>query len=285
MTLGFYEKSLLQKLMLVAVFSLAAAQAAGEDCPLCAAAESGELAEVRRLLAEGASPDAAAAETDDPKKRNGWTALMFAADKDHADIVQTLLDAGANPNAANKEGFNALINAAAKSSPQTVKTLLDAGANPNAPTILGYTALMHAAINENTAAVKTLLDAGAKPNAAMKDGYTALMGAAKRDYEAAKMLLDAGANSNAADNRGRTALMSAAHFGHADIVKMLLAAGANPNAKSDGGSTALFRAAYPAGEYRSDIVRILLKGGARLDLWALVALTVRGYVIALGLEF
>ena len=75
-------------LSLAAVFSLAmpSALAAG-DCPLCEAAASGDATEIRRLLAEGANPNAAGANPE-ARVKEGWTALMSAAQKGHAEAAR-----------------------------------------------------------------------------------------------------------------------------------------------------------------------------------------------------
>ena len=64
---------------------------AHRDCSeLMKAAEGGDIDEVRALLRNGADVNEA---------RGSVTALMLAAGRDHLQMVQTLLRAGANPNA------------------------------------------------------------------------------------------------------------------------------------------------------------------------------------------
>ena len=59
--------------------------------PLHAAAATGDMAEVRALLAAGVAVDAV--------DRQGRTALLLAVEGDRAEIARVLLDAGASPNA------------------------------------------------------------------------------------------------------------------------------------------------------------------------------------------
>src|SRR5688572_23791761 len=54
------------------------------------AARAGDLARVNAALAKGANIDA--------KTRYGVTALMFAADKGHTEVVRLLLEKGADTN-------------------------------------------------------------------------------------------------------------------------------------------------------------------------------------------
>ena len=184
-------------LSLAAVFSLAMPPAlAAGDCPLCEVAASGDATEIRRLLAEGANPNAA--------DNRGISALMNAAHAGRSETVKILLNAGANPNAAEKKyNFTALVFATSKNHPEVVKVLLDAGANPNWEDKF-HTILMQATSDGQTKIVKMLLDAGADPNAEIEDSefgnitnLTALhFTVAKKHSDIAIMLLDAGAKPN-----------------------------------------------------------------------------------------
>jgi ankyrin repeat protein len=71
----------------------------------------------------------------------GVTALMEAPSQRCADgaMVQLLLDAGADPNAKNKDGFNALLAAAMTGDTAGAEKLLKAGADPSAKDMLGNT--------------------------------------------------------------------------------------------------------------------------------------------------
>ena len=218
-------------LPLFAVFALAVSPVSfADECPLCDPALFGDVAEVRRLLDVGANPNAA----DD-----GFTALMWATYKGHAEIAEILLAAGANPNAAKDDGATALMPA----------------------TFFGHTEI-----------VNMLLSAGANPNAVSNDGWTPLMGAVIEGHaETAKVLLEAGANLDAISNDGLTILMAAAHTGNADIVKISLGLDINPilrwfsdyadvNAQDNKGRTALD---YAKKAEHLGIVRILKEAGAK----------------------
>ena len=60
----------------------------------------GNLAEVDRLIEDGANPNA--------KDEHGYTVLMRAAEKGHYEIANNLLSAGANPNVTPKHDKNIL---------------------------------------------------------------------------------------------------------------------------------------------------------------------------------
>ena len=79
----------------------------------------GNLAEVNRLIKDGANPNAV--------DKDGDTALMQAAWKGHAEIAKILLSAGANPDAARDDGTTALHVAAHYGYTEVAKVLLAAG--------------------------------------------------------------------------------------------------------------------------------------------------------------
>ncbi len=88
--------------------------------------------------------------------------------------VKTLLTAGTDVNAEDKDGWTSLHSAAFKGEAGTVEALLAAGADVNAKGKDGATPL-HAAVAERQAgAVEALLAAGAKVNARAGDRLTPL---------------------------------------------------------------------------------------------------------------
>jgi ankyrin repeat protein len=119
--------------------------------------------------------------------------------KDDADLVQTLLFAGANVRATTRIGsYTPLILAAKSGSGSVIAPLLKSGADANSATSNGTTALMLAAASGSAPAVKVLLDHGAKVD--VKEAV-----------------------------HGQTALMFAAALNRDAVVGMLLAHGADPN--------------------------------------------------------
>ena len=90
------------------------------------------------------------------------TALMYAARYGYADIVQTLLDNGADVNAEDKDNSTALMWAAFKGHEEAVKALLDNGADMNVRNKDGKTALVLARKKRHTKIIRLLKQAGAK---------------------------------------------------------------------------------------------------------------------------
>jgi ankyrin repeat protein len=97
----------------------------------------------------------------------GETALMFAARMGDADSARLLLAAGASPNDADAWGVSATTLAAHSNFTDVVELLLDKGADANAAKA-GFTALHNAIMQRNERMVKALLDHGANPNARLE---------------------------------------------------------------------------------------------------------------------
>ena len=84
-------------------------------------------------------------------------------------MIEALLKAGADVNAANANGTTVLMTAAASGNADAVKVLLDHGADLKAKeNVHGQTALMFAAALNRAAVVKLLLARGADANVATK---------------------------------------------------------------------------------------------------------------------
>jgi ankyrin repeat protein len=182
------------------------------------------------------------------------------------------------------------------SSLQVIEMLLDAGANPNARLRLappfrnigndrgldgmlttGTTPLLRAAKALDAPAMRLLLAKGADLTIANSRGMTPTMAAAglgsvdadtrglyttedvqQRSIEALKVLRASGGDINAKDARGLTALHEAARWGWNDVVTFLVAQGADLNAKDNRGNTPVESALGKAGGNS--------RGGQRIDV-------------------
>ena len=224
---------------------------------------------------------------------DGTTALHWAARWDDVETARDLTRAGADARAANRAGATPLFLAAMNGSAAMIETLLNAGIDPNAPVLPhGETALMMAARTGKVDAVKMLLDHGARVNAVENlRGTTALMWAAEQGHAAViQLLADNGADVRARSKTlrlikrgglgfarpgpdgkipaadpigGLTALLFAARQGAIDGVRVLIAAGADVSQTSVDGSSPLL-VAVQNGYY--DTARFLLEHGANPNL-------------------
>jgi ankyrin repeat protein len=198
----------------------------------------------------------------------GRTPLLLAAGNGYDEIVQLLINNGADVNAKTKNtltpyGSLTPLFAAAnyKGHAQTVRELLAAGADTEARDMHGETPLMAAARRGEVEIVKTLISAGANINAlASQDNGTALMSAAAWGRaEVVRVLIQAGGQVNARTTSGYTTVMFAAEKGYTDIAKELIAAMADVTARTVNNDTALTLA--ERGNHK-DTVKMLEPAGA-----------------------
>jgi cytohesin len=115
---------------------------------------------VRVLLEAGLDPNVPG--------ENDVTPLLSAAlsgEKNSAEIARMLLNAGADPNAKMSDGRFPLYEAATEGSPELVQVLLDGGAQIDLDEGFGETALAAAVYNNRADTAALLLKAGADPHA------------------------------------------------------------------------------------------------------------------------
>ena len=195
------------------------------------------------------------------------TALVVACMFNNEGAIKVLLDAGADPNIADVDGYTCLHDAVTGHySIEVLQAIIDRGANVNATNKRNETALTRAFTYKNESAINVLLNASADPNIADDTyGDTCLHKAVTRDcsIEVLQAIIDHDAILNATNKTTRTALAVACLFNNEGAIKVLLNAGADPNPADVGGYTCLHDAV--TGHYSIKVLQAIIDHGANVN--------------------
>ena len=246
----------------------------------------------------------------------GWSVLGKTCTTGDTRMVKMLIEAGASVNLVNEKGSPLML----ACSDDIVQLLLQSGADPNFQTKTGQTALLCVDYNRDSSSfgiVKSLLEAGAEVNTQDSKGWSSLALSSKHgSYKIAALLILYGADvqlstfdkysplmtacfygnegiaalllgvhadPNHQGNKKQTALMIACRNQLANTVSLLLSSGADPNLQSDSGWTALMYS-FAGHEYDECIPVLLTSSGANPNLQtkvgrtALMVAAQQGYV-------
>jgi ankyrin repeat protein len=214
--------------------------------------------------------------------------LYFAATNGSATVIRKLLDAGADPNAADPSGETALMTATRSGSIDAVKALLQHGADVKAKdAVTQQTPLMWAVRSNFPAAVDLYLEYGAEINSRTRTGKTPAArppGAGGGSHGAG--IVRSGWPEQGFQGEtpgGMTPLLYAARDGRTGIVRVLIAAKADVQQTDVNGITPLLMAIT---NNHLDTAKLLLENGAapnaadwwgRTPLYAAVEIRNRDY--------
>ncbi|KAF4628545.1 hypothetical protein G7Y89_g9606 [Cudoniella acicularis] len=256
-----------------------------DQTPLHLAVKGNHVDLIRLLLSKGADPqlqdEAGNTPVDiaDPDSEAAWIFNIGPGLEDHdhrgytilrhfvnlgkQDIVNNLLDRGADINAPWEDEVGMpLMTAGLNLDLAMMQLLLDRGADIEAPANRGGSALVCLTWNRKRAAVEFLLDHGANIESYNNVGFHALHEAAFHGYEdVLVLLLDRGADMEARTGTGTSAL-GLAVWGGSQVVQILLDRGAQINAVNGDNATPLHDSSQ---EGFDDITKILLERGAQTE--------------------
>lgn len=157
----------------------------------------------------------------------GLAPLHYAARNNHGEVIQLLIDHGADPNVTattENKSLSPLHFASWYDTDEAVNTLIDNKSNVECSAVFGQKPLHFAVTRASLELVKTLLTKGkANPNSYDNQHFTALHLAAQRGrLDIIKMLLTHGANLRGQNDEGDTAVHIAAREGRDEALKHLL---------------------------------------------------------------
>jgi uncharacterized protein len=219
----------------------------------------GDLVALKKLLAEGLSPDA--------KDKWGTPLISMAAKRGHESIVRLLLEHGASPSVAMR-GSLPLHFAAEGGNTNLINLFLEKGNPLNATMDMGASVFYFTVSKRHFEAAKLLLEKGADPNLYRPPYnyprlFTPLAQAIYyEDREMVELLLKYGADVNAPDNTGAPSYFQACMLDSTSLLELMLSKGAKPDFVSREGSTPLMWAAS-AGSLAN--VKLLVGKGAKID--------------------
>eukprot|EP00698_Gefionella_okellyi_P023665 TRINITY_DN8147_c0_g1_i2.p1 TRINITY_DN8147_c0_g1~~TRINITY_DN8147_c0_g1_i2.p1 ORF type:complete len:1447 (-),score=339.37 TRINITY_DN8147_c0_g1_i2:189-3998(-) len=158
----------------------------------------------------------------------------------------------------------ALLLAARHGLHEIVELILQRGADVNAATSSGFTSLHDAAGFGRLEVAKVLLRHNADVNLLTKYGWTPLMLAARRSHnEVLRLLLEHNANLTPVSRHGNNALLEAIRHDNAEGVRLLMEAGADPKTRGRTGTATVI---YPLVRKRPEIAVMLASRGGLGDI-------------------
>ncbi|XP_032912134.1 ankyrin repeat and SOCS box protein 3 isoform X2 [Catharus ustulatus] len=228
-------------------------------CALHLSARHGSLECLRVLLEAGAVLDNAVT-------GSASTPLFLAVENRHPEVVEFLLQHGANVEGPHSwSGWNSLHQASFQGSTDIMQMLLEKGASKDCRDDFEITPLFVAAQYGKPESLQLLLSHGADVNCQAKDRATPLLIAAQEGHlDCVKLLLAAGADPNLYCNEDKWQLPihAAAEMGHAKILELLIPVTERVCDRGEGKVSPVYSALYGG---HGECLEMLLRQGFSPD--------------------
>jgi ankyrin repeat protein len=220
---------------------------------LSGAARAGDVQRVKLLLADSKDPNQA-------DRNGGRTPMHWAVRNNNVEIVDLLIEAGADVNKGDQAGKTPLSHAAESGKVDMTKKLIEAGSDVNKRDLVGGNSVLWAAGLGSAETLEIVVNAGGQVDVKDINGLTPLQWAAQTGKTASMVILiNAGADVNSTDNlNGESVLMRAARSGRIESIDLLLRNDARTDTRTKLGSNVL----HIASEYGNvEIVMRLVEQG------------------------
>lgn len=201
------------------------------------------------------------------RSRDLWTPLQRAVETERLDIdmLNLLIANGADIHTRSKDGFQPIHTAAKFGSLATLDRLVTHGSPINAQAYNGHTALSSAVASGKSDRVKFLVERGALVNAKSNTGLAPLHNAASQGHiDCVKELIQHGASVNLRDAQQWTPLHFAAYNGYSSIVRLLISHCSAINAMTSDNQTPLYMAALKG---HMETLDVLIEHGAWVNYY------------------
>lgn len=170
--------------------------------------------------------------------------ILAAIDAGETERAIQLLSRGRNNVDASLDtgDTTALMRAAAHGNVELIERLLELGADPTCEDFMGMTAMMHAVLDRSVDGIRALAGKASWEAYSMEDGFTPLhfcVGDTNLHLDMMPVLIDLGHPMEITGVMGGTPLVWAATSGTPEQVRLLIEAGADVTAVNDIGQTGL----------------------------------------------
>ena len=192
------------------------------------------------------------------------------------DLVNLLLERGADVNAKDLDGWTALMHT---DSVNVARMLLNRGVNVNEKSIDGETALGLSIDDNSLDMVKELIKYGADVNDKMYDYGNLDVAVSNNFWEIAEVLVDNGADVDVRNNEGFTPIMVVASSLQSRLLEKMVKKSKNIDVVDDNGRSALIKSAMCG---LKENVEILLQNGANKDITDLTGWSAKDYIKLMG---